>query len=50
METINDSLTTITLKYVLPHETIGNLTKRACLPGKIFQVSITRLSSFFISY
>ena len=47
METINDSLTTITLKHVLPHETIGDLTKRACLPGKIFKVSITVEEPYF---
>jgi len=47
METINDSLTTITLKHVLPHETIGDLTKRACLPGKVFKVSITVEEPYF---
>jgi hypothetical protein len=38
---MNYSATTITLHKVYPHETIGDLTKRACLQGKIFQVSIT---------
>ncbi len=41
MKTLRDSLTTITLEHVLPHETIGDLTKRACLLGRTFKVSIT---------
>ena len=41
MKTVNDSLTTITLEHILPHETIGDLTKRACLLGKTFKISIT---------
>jgi hypothetical protein len=47
METINDSLTTITLEHVFPHETIGDLTKRACLQGRIFKVSITVEEPYF---
>jgi hypothetical protein len=41
MKIMNESLKTITLEHVLPHETIGELTKRACLSGRIFKVSIT---------
>jgi len=41
METINKTSFTITLDHVLPHETIGDLLKKACLQGKKFKVSIT---------
>jgi hypothetical protein len=47
MGTINDSLTTITLEHVLPHETIGDLTKIAGLQGRIFKVSITVEEPYF---
>jgi len=47
MEIMNDSLTTITLEHVFPHETIGDLIKRACLQGRIFKVSITVEEPYF---
>ncbi|MDM8560486.1 hypothetical protein [Candidatus Parabeggiatoa sp. HSG14] len=47
MEIINNSSTTITLNHVLPHETIGDLTKKACLQGKMFKVSITIEEPYF---
>ncbi|RKZ50930.1 MAG: hypothetical protein DRR16_08510 [Candidatus Parabeggiatoa sp. nov. 3] len=41
MDAINETSLTITLRNVLPHETIGDLIKRACLQGRKFKVSIT---------
>jgi len=41
MDTSNETSLTITLEHVFPHETIGDLIKRACLQGKKFKVSIT---------
>jgi hypothetical protein len=41
MDAINEFSLTITLRNVLPHETIGDLIKRTRLQGKKFKVSIT---------
>ena len=41
MEIDNSSSTTIMLDHVLPHETIGDLIKRAGLQGKMFKIYIT---------
>jgi predicted chitinase len=41
MEIIHETSSTITFRNVFPQETIGELTKKACLQGKSFKVSIT---------